>query len=159
MIEIDRCKKEFLVSLAYLLLLSLTMTSVKAEEGWPQGSALQEATLLSEEAHGYEKKTDALMRTIYTKINDKTLNEDIKAQITAWHQYKKAVCALIGTSTGAGGSWPVAHTVRCEKGLSYDRYFATKNALQCINRLEKQKYISPHEKIDCLKQTFNIKLF
>lgn len=152
-------KKAHWSMLFYILTLSLTMTSVKAEEIWPQGSALQQATLLSEEAHGYEGKTDALIATIYTKINDKTLNEAIKAQTEAWHQYKKAVCALIGTSTGAGGSWPVTHTVRCEKGLSYDRYFATKNALQCINRLEKQKYISPHEKLDCLKQTFNIKLF
>ena len=151
--------KNYWIKRLCCLMLSMTILEGKADKSWPPGSALHTASIFSEEQHGYEKKTDAMMHLIYANIDDVDINRAIKSQITAWHKYKEAACAVIGLSTGAGGSWPTTYTVGCERGLSYDRHFATKNALQCIKRTEKDKGTLSYEKIACLIQTFNVKLF
>jgi len=66
---------------------------------------------------------------------------------------------VLGVFGVGGGSWPSTYSVKCERSLSYDRYFATKNALKCVNRLSKEEFVGRSEKLNCLIQTLNIKIF
>jgi hypothetical protein len=99
------------------------------------------------------------MNEIYLLLDDDDQAQAIKEQITAWNTYKSTTCHVIGMATGAGGSWPSTYAARCEKGLNYDRYIATKNALRCMKRAQIDKYQLRTDKINCLIQTLNIKVF
>mgnify|MGYP000123480560 CR=1 FL=1 len=126
---------------------------------WPSGSAKYAIEHSVENTKKYKIKANKLMEEIFTKLDSKYHATAIKEQISAWDEFIDKTCNIVGISSGGGGSWSSTYHARCEEGLSYDRYFATKNALKCIERVEKQTYISRGEKLHCVVQTLNVKVF
>ncbi|MBH0062398.1 MULTISPECIES: hypothetical protein [Pseudoalteromonas] len=131
----------------------------QSADGWPEGGAMHTGNTYNLEGNRYKTKISKMMDEIYPQLNDDYQVDAVKAQIKAWEQYIDATCNVVGIATGAGGSWPSTYSVKCERSLSYDRYFATKNALKCVNRLSKEEFVGHSEKLNCLIQTLNIKIF
>ena len=147
----------------YISILSLSVfyfsAVANAERDWPPGSASYAAQHHVKETSRYKEKTTKLMETIYFKLDNDYQSNAIKNQVKAWEQYIDSTCNVVGISSGAGGSWPSAYNAKCEQGLSYGRYFAAKNALKCIERVEHEKYALRMDKFNCVIQTLNVKVF
>ena len=131
----------------------------QSTDDWPEGGAMHTGNIYNLEGNRYKTKISKMMDEIYPQLTDDYQVDAVKAQIKAWEQYIDATCNVVGIATGAGGSWPSTYSVKCERSLSYDRYFATKNALKCVNRLSKEEFVGRSEKLNCLIQTLNIKIF
>ena len=139
--------------------MAICSLSFAEEKVWPEGSAMSVGSSFVSERDRYQNLTAEMMDIIYSKLDDKDQVRAIENQVSAFDSYMKAACRVVGVSTGAGGTWQSTHSVRCERGLAYDRYFATKNALKCIDRTTKNKYMLRTDKINCLIQTLNVKLY
>ncbi|MGX9419294.1 hypothetical protein ACWU4D_18360 [Vibrio sp. WJH972] len=145
---------------SYLVVLMMICSSSFADEKvWPEGSAMSVGSNFASERDRYQSLTVDMMDIIYSKLEDQDQVRAIENQTSAFDSYMKAACRMVGVSTGSGGTWQSTHSIRCERGLAYDRYFATKNALRCIDRSEKSKYVLRTDRINCLIQTLNVKLY
>ncbi|MBB1287545.1 hypothetical protein H5085_03095 [Pseudoalteromonas sp. SR43-6] len=131
----------------------------QSADAWPEGGAMHTGKIYNLEGNRYKIKISKMMDEIYPQLTDGYQVDAVKAQIKTWEQYIDATCNVVGIATGAGGSWPSTYSVKCERSLSYDRYFATKNALKCVNKLSEEEFVGRSEKLNCLIQTLNIKLF
>ncbi|WP_096739733.1 DUF1311 domain-containing protein [Pseudoalteromonas atlantica] len=131
----------------------------ESADGWPEGGAMHTGNIYNLEGNRYKTKISKMMNEIYPQLNDDYQVDAVKAQIKAWEHYIDATCNVVGIATGAGGSWPSTYSVKCERSLSYDRYFATKNALKCVKKLSEADFVGRSEKLNCLIQTLNIKIF
>jgi hypothetical protein len=127
---------------------------------WPLGSAMHSALLIVNEKNTYEAKSHQILKEIYLAIDDDYQNNLIKAKVKALKTYSQSACAIIGASSGAGGSWPSTYMEQCERGVAYQYYRDLKNALSCIKyTISKGLYFLPSKKISCTVQTLNTKFF
>ncbi|WP_166111476.1 DUF1311 domain-containing protein [Pseudoalteromonas sp. Z9A5] len=147
------------IIIGFALTISSFGALAQSADGWPEGGAMHTGNTYNLEGNRYKIKISKMMNEIYPQLTDDYQVDAVKAQIKAWEQYIDATCNVVGVATGAGGSWPSTYSVKCERSLSYDRYFATKNALKCVNRLSKEEFVGRSEKLNCLIQTLNIKIF
>ncbi|MEO7104977.1 MAG: lysozyme inhibitor LprI family protein [Rhodoferax sp.] len=104
-----------------------------------------------------EKEHDELVNIVAsatsadgTDRTDGRLVAALKAQQTTWSKYKVDECELVGTLTGAGGSWPSTYATKCEANLTEQRLVRIRSATKCIQKIQKDKRL--YEQSSCLEQ-------
>lgn len=144
-----------------ILVITLIISSAvgAGESAWPEGSAMWMGAQLIEERDRYQRLSSALLEQIESHLEGQREREALRSHARAFDLYREAACEISGVATGAGGSWPSTYAVRCERGLAWDRYWSMKNALNCIRRVERNPYSSSADKLHCLIQTLNVKLY
>ncbi|WP_375058593.1 lysozyme inhibitor LprI family protein [Zobellella sp. DQSA1] len=73
----------------------------------------------------------------------------LQAQQAAWLNYRREECELVGSLTGAGGTWPSTHAIICEVTLTEQRLGHVQRATQCIERTRNEE--RTHGQSDCLQ--------
>lgn len=146
---------KFILLKCFFLIISF---NTLAEQAYISGSAPWAQQKNLERAEHYNKLTLALNKSIL-KYLDSYESEIFTKQMESWEQYSENTCAAVAFSSGTTGSRWKVYNAMCQKGLNYNRYFSTKNALKCIERINNQKYSEPGVKSRCLLQTFNIKVY
>jgi hypothetical protein len=137
--------------LATVTIALMVATPAAAQEGgWPEGSAMNVGGLknkrlefanatLAKLSRGLLMLVSAAQQTSPTIPPDDLLIKALKVQEVAWKRYLPDECALVGTLTGAGGSWPSTYAVRCEANLVEMRVRHTRAAIRCIERMPPAK--------------------
>ena len=84
-----------------------------------------------------EKKQAELLALVDKdrKYPNERLSQAITAQHEAWLKYRVFECELIGSLSGAGGSWPSTYAVQCEANLTDLRFRTVSSAIRCIGKL------------------------
>src|SRR5476649_1238360 len=115
--------------LRFLLVLSVLPSLAVAQvectdkpECWPDGSAMRTGLLLVQKQKTVEqhlaRKHGELIKLLSSSSNERiTVDERLlvalKTQQVAWLKYRDEECELIGSLTGAGGSWPSTYANEC----------------------------------------------
>jgi uncharacterized protein YecT (DUF1311 family) len=81
---------------------------------------------------------------------DERLVTALKAQQVAWLKYRSEECELVGSLTGAGGTWPSTYANRCEVNHTEQRLRRVRSAIRCIQKLPSEKRL--FEQNTCLQQ-------
>lgn len=81
---------------------------------------------------------------------DERLLTALKTQQVAWLKYRTEECELIGSLTGAGGSWPSTYANECEANHTQLRLRRVRSAISCIEKISTDKRI--FEQNRCLQQ-------
>jgi uncharacterized protein YecT (DUF1311 family) len=128
-------------------------------ECWPEGSAMHTGLLLVQQQKAVEKrlasKHDELIKLVSSSSStgipaDGRLLAALKTQQAAWLKYRAEECELIGSLTGAGGTWPSTYANKCELNHSEQRLRRVRSAIQCIEKIPLEK--RPFEQNSCLQQ-------
>lgn len=128
-------------------------------ECWPKDSAMHTMLVLGEEGESLERalaaKHDELVRVVATSSTDglavdSRLLAALKAQQDAWLRYRTDECELIGSLTGAGGTWPSTWALDCEVKHTRSRLLQVRSAISCIENIPALKRI--FEQNECLQQ-------
>lgn len=130
-------------------------------ECWPENSSMHTGLLLSEKQKATEKllgnKHEELVKLVSgaTSSDGKIGTNDrliaaLRDQQLAWLEYRNDECKLIGTLTGAGGTWPSTYAKRCELNLTEQRLFQVRSAIRCIQKIPNEQRL--YEQNDCLKR-------
>lgn len=115
--------------------------------------------VLGEEGESLERalaaKHDELVRVVATSSTDglavdSRLLAALKAQQDAWLRYRTDECELIGSLTGAGGTWPSTWALDCEVKHTRSRLLQVRSAISCIENIPALKRI--FEQNECLQQ-------
>jgi uncharacterized protein YecT (DUF1311 family) len=130
-------------------------------ECWPEGSSMHTGLLLVERQKTLEKtlaqKHEELIKTVSSAtgpsgdvMGGERLLTALKTQQEAWLKYRTDECELIGSLTGAGGTWPSAYANKCETNHTEQRLRRVRAAIRCVEKLpiEKRWY----EQNNCLQQ-------
>ncbi len=154
----------FVLSAVFAFLCPLLSTAetqtTERPEDWPEGSAMHTGLLLVKERDKLDKqladKHEELLKLLTaappgeTSGTDPRLIAAIKSQEAAWLKYRTDECELVGTLTGAGGSWPSTYAVKCEVKLTKQRLRTMQSAAQCIKKSRPEDRLS--EQNECLSQ-------
>ncbi len=153
------------IFLSFLLLASIPLSAfgeVKCTdrpECWPEESAMHTGLLLVQQLNAVEKllmsKHDELVRIVSSSSSaeikvDERLLAALKTQQSAWLKYRTEECELIGSLTGAGGTWPSTHANRCEVNHTEQRLGRVRSAIRCIEKIPIEKRL--FEQNECLQQ-------
>ena len=130
-------------------------------ECWPEGSSMHTGLLLVERQRVVEKtlaqKHEELIKIVSSATGPsedvrggERLLTALKTQQEAWLKYRADECELIGSLTGAGGTWPSTYANKCEANHTEQRLRRVRSAIRCIEKLpsEKRRY----EQNNCLQQ-------
>ena len=155
-------KKFFQILLISWLGPHLAFAQVKCTdkpECWPEGSAMHTGLLLVEKQRAAEialaTKHEELIKLVLTSsVNGITVDERLltalKTQQAAWLKYRTEECELIGSLTGAGGSWPSTYANQCETNHTQLRLRRISSAISCIEKIASDRRI--FEQNRCLQQ-------
>jgi uncharacterized protein YecT (DUF1311 family) len=153
--------------LLFLLALTVIPLSTFAEvecsdrpECWPEGSAMHRGLLLVEKQKTLEtqlvNKHEELVNLVSSAatpervwINERLLKA-LKTQQAAWVKYRSEECELIGSLTGAGGTWPSTYANQCEVNHTELRLRRVRSAIKCIGKISEEKRW--FEQNNCLQQ-------
>jgi len=114
---------------------------------WPDASAMHVGLILRKKelimTNKLQMKHKELIALISIKkeINGKEylaeqrLVEAVKAQQTAWEDYKDKECELIGVLSGGTSTWQSTRSVTCELNLTAQRYKRLRDAVNCVKRI------------------------
>lgn len=144
--------------LTFLVTLTLSNFAFAQDDfPWPPGSAMYVGREYSRNIEYFEirlnKKHQELIQLIKEsdpRNSDSRLVTAIDNVHTSWQQFKVQECALMGALSGAGGSWPTTHALRCEANLTHRRYLAVRSAIKCIQRVRTKNL--PFQIDTCLYQ-------
>ena len=134
-------------------------TCTDKPECWPGGSAMHTGLILNQERRQKEKlltrKHNELLKIVGPPQSDGlhtdlSLLDALKNQQVAWLKYRSEECTLIGSLTGAGGTWPSAYASRCELNHTEQRLSRVLSALRCVKRIPSNNQIIQQN--DCLQQ-------
>lgn len=128
---------------------------------WPEGSAMHTGLTL---VAGLQKKSAQLKQKheeliallsdspAYNgeKYPDTRVISAMKAQQISWEKYRSDECELIGSLTGAGGSWPSTYANRCDVNLTEARLTRVNSAIRCIKKIPLEDRWT--EQASCLQQ-------
>ena len=81
---------------------------------------------------------------------DGRLLSALRTQQAAWLKYRTEECELIGSLTGAGGTWPSTYANRCEVNHTDQRLRRVRAAIRCIERIPGEKRV--FDQNACLQQ-------
>ena len=100
-------------------------------------------------------KYDELMRLVSSSATggisvDGRLLAALKTQQAAWLKYRAEECELIGSLTGAGGTWPSTYANKCEVNHTEQRLRRVRSAIRCIEKFPSEKRL--FEQNNCLQQ-------
>ena len=138
-----RCLLVLLVALP-LLALANPVDCPDKPECWPEGSAMQMGLLLNQKQEKAEKQMAAkhaeLVGLVVASSSDSTpvderLIKALKSQQVAWALYRNEECELIGSLTGAGGSWPSTWAAQCVANHTELRLRRIRSAIACIQKI------------------------
>lgn len=125
-------------------------------ECWPPGSSMRTGLSQADELHSVEsslrKRHQALVDLIDASDDpngiDGRLINALKKQQSAWIQYRDHECELVGSITGAGGTWPSTYATMCKLDLTEERIRAVDSVMTCMTEIppEKRKF----ERARCL---------
>ena len=130
-------------------------------ECWPEGSAMHTGLTLvaklEEISAQLEFKHAELIALLSSSPNyngesapDSRVISALKAQQVTWVKYRADECELIGSLSGAGGSWPSTYSNECEVNLTEERLHRVKSAIKCIQKIPLEKRWM--EQANCLQQ-------
>lgn len=128
-------------------------------ECWPEGSAMQTGLLLVQQQQQTEKllasKHDELIKLVSSSASgeihaDERLLAALKTQQAAWLKYRDEECELVGSLTGAGGTWPSTYANRCEVNHTEQRLRRVRSAIRCIQKISPEQRL--FEQNACLQQ-------
>ena len=130
-------------------------------ECWPEGSSMHTGLMLVQKQKAVEKTlershAELLQLVSSTRSSDGSLSTDerllkaLKTQQVAWLKYRDEECELIGSLTGAGGTWPSTYANQCAVNHGEQRVRRVRSATRCIERLPSEKRI--FEQNNCLQQ-------
>jgi uncharacterized protein YecT (DUF1311 family) len=164
--------KSFFSAVPLVLSLFLSHGNVSATEAqtapctdraecWPEGSSMHTGLLLVqrqktaertlEHSHNELLKLVSSSRSIDgTYGTDDRLLQALKSQETAWLKYRGEECELVGSLTGAGGTWPSTYANRCEVNHTEQRTRRVRSAMRCIEKLPSSQRL--FEQNTCLQQ-------
>lgn len=126
-------------------------------ECWPDGSAMHRGLQLVKKQEAIKvqlgekhKELLEIVSSTSTRYGDERLLTAIKTQQEAWAKYKDEECELIGSLTGAGGTWPSTYANQCSVNHIELRLRRLRSAIRCIKKIpiEERSY----EKNRCLQQ-------
>ncbi|MGM8229078.1 lysozyme inhibitor LprI family protein [Cellvibrio sp. ARAG 10.3] len=115
-------------------------------ECWPEGSAMHTGLVMAEKrrkiSHQLETKHAELIALLAASpdhggnVNpDSRIISALKKQQPAWEEYTTEECELIGSLTGAGGSWPSTYATRCKLNLMEERLRRINSSIKCIQKI------------------------
>jgi uncharacterized protein YecT (DUF1311 family) len=130
-------------------------------ECWPEGSAMRTGLLLVEKLEKVERILASRHKELVGLVSaasssdgkilaDQRLVMALKTQQTAWLKFRADECELIGSLSGAGGSWPSTYATMCAVNLTEQRLRRVKSAIRCIEKIPKEKRL--YEQSSCLQQ-------
>jgi uncharacterized protein YecT (DUF1311 family) len=130
-------------------------------ECWPEGSAMRTGLLLVEMGKELERilaqDHSILIRIVSSKPGPdgappgtERLIAALKSQQEAWLAYRSQECELVGSLSGAGGSWPSTHATRCDVDRTEQRLQLVRSAIRCVQSLPVEKRWL--EQNECLQQ-------
>jgi len=130
-------------------------------ECWPEGSSMHTGLLLVQRQKSAEKTlelshNELLKLVSSSRSTDGTygtemrLLQALKSQHTAWLKYRSEECELVGSLTGAGGTWPSTYANQCEVNHTEQRIRRVRSAMRCIEKLPGSQRL--FEQNTCLQQ-------
>ena len=152
----------------HLLLLALSLIPISAfaevqcadrPECWPEGSSMHTGLLLVQQQSASEKllanKHEELIKLVSSSSTeqirvDERLLAALKTQQAAWLKYRTEECELVGSLTGAGGTWPSTYANKCEENHTDQRLRRVRSAIRCIEKIPNEKRF--FEQNNCLQQ-------
>ena len=152
----------------HLLLLALSLIPILAfaddectdrPECWPEGSSMRNGLLLVQQQNAAEKllaiKHQELIKLVSSSSTeevrvDERLLAALKTQQVAWLKYRTEECELVGSLTGAGGTWPSTYANKCAVNHTDQRLRRVRAAIQCIEKIPNEKRL--FEQNNCLQQ-------
>lgn len=152
----------------YLLILALSSIPTLAfaevqctdrPECWPEGSSMHTGLLLVQQQNAAEKllasKHEELIKLVSSSSTEKISVDErllaaLKTQQAAWLKYRTEECELVGSLTGAGGTWPSTYANRCEVNHTDQRLRRVRSAIRCIEKIPNEKRF--FEQNNCLQQ-------
>jgi hypothetical protein len=81
---------------------------------------------------------------------DERLLAALTAQQFAWLKYRDDECELIGSLTGAGGTWPSTYANKCQVNLTEQRLRRVRSAIRCIKKIPNEERL--YGQNTCLQQ-------
>lgn len=151
---------------AALLVLMLSPFSAYADdqctdqpECWPEGSAMHTGLLTRQKEHAVEKRLAAEHEKLFLLVAsassggikaDERLLSALKSQQNAWLKYRSEECELVGSLTGAGGSWSSTYAAKCDVNHAEQRLRRVRSAISCIEKIQTEKRL--FEQNRCLQQ-------
>lgn len=144
-------------TLFLLLLLVSAPSAICAEvqcaerpECWPEGSSMHTGLLLVEKQKSAEKRLASSHGELVKLVSsaptpkpeihvDERLLAALKTQQVAWLKYRSEECELIGSLTGAGGTWPSTYANQCEVNHTEQRLRRVRAAIRCIEKMPNDK--------------------
>lgn len=128
-------------------------------ECWPEGSSMHTGLLLVQKQQQVEKllasKHDELIKLVASSVSgdvhaDERLLAALKTQQVAWSKYRAEECELVGSLTGAGGTWPSTYANKCEVNHTEQRLRRVRSAIRCIQSIPSEN--RRFEQNTCLQQ-------
>ena len=148
-----------------LLLASIPLTAVAEvtctdrPECWPEGSSMRTGLMLVARQNAVqaclEGRHEELVKLVSSSASgesrtDERLLAALKTQQAAWLKYRTDECELIGSLTGAGGTWPSTYANRCEVNHTEQRLRRVRSTIRCIEKIPNEKRLL--EQNNCLRQ-------
>jgi len=130
-------------------------------ECWPEGSAMNTGltlvTNLEKKSSQLESKHNELIAPLSASPNykgehypDSRVIYALNALNISWVKYRSDECELVGSLTGAGGSWPSTYANKCEVNLTEERLRRISSSIKCIQKIPlKNRWM---EQANCLQQ-------
>lgn len=128
-------------------------------ECWPEGSSMHTGLLLVQQQRAQEQNLasqhEQLIKLVKSSGSDETPVDErllaaLKTQQAAWLKYRTEECELIGSLTGAGGTWPSTYANRCELNHTDQRLRRVRSAMRCIEKMPPET--RAFEQNNCLQQ-------
>jgi len=106
------------------------------DDEWPDGSAMAVGNRYVKTSDYFEgllrKRQAELVRLMSAQPDtDTRLIEAVKTQQESWLKYRDGECELIGSLSGAGGSWPSTFSAECRANLTDQRFRRFNWAIKC----------------------------
>ena len=145
-------RKQLMTALTAFLVFGFVSAEDKCThfpECWPEGSAMHTGLVLVQRQAAVEKRLEENHSELLMLVSSETQAEHSVApderllgaltiQQAAWLKYRSEECELIGSLTGAGGTWPSTYANRCNLNHTEHRNRRVRSAIRCIKRLPRE---------------------
>jgi len=114
------------------------------DDEWPEGSAMAVGNKYVKTNDYFERllrqRQAELVRLLAAQPDANTrLIKAIQAQQATWLRYRDDECELIGSLSGAGGSWPSTFSAQCRANLTDQRFRRFNWAIKCWNAVSAEE--------------------
>lgn len=145
--------------ISILLLYSFSAVAddcTEKKECWPEGSAMRTGMEYSEKLASFDERMRKDHKALIGLLMDLNINDylidSLRSQQDAWIKFRDEDCALAGTLTGAGGSWPSTWGLSCQVSMTSKRLGQVQLAAMCLNKIDKKNLDMDYPRYDCLNR-------